>query len=332
MRGSLSAPMVQAITEALQRKEQVILFQNRRGYSPFIECEDCGYVPQCINCSVSLTYHQFKHALICHYCGYHEHMPAQCPSCQSKRLITMGLGTEKLEEEVKLVFPDASVQRMDLDTTRSKTGYTNIISSFETGKTDILIGTQMVTKGLDFDRVNLVGVFDADRIMHFPDFRSYERAFQLITQVSGRAGRRDVQGRVLLQTHNPKHPLFQFVMLNDVSSFIENQLADRYHNFYPPYCRLISITVKHTNRTTVNLAASELASKIRSMAGVTVLGPAEPGISKIRNEYLQGILIKVPRNQGNLTGLKEQLVRLENQLRLDARFRSATIIFDVDPN
>jgi primosomal protein N' (replication factor Y) len=332
VKGSLSSIMVQAITDSLQKKEQVILFQNRRGYSPFIECEDCGYVPQCINCSVSLTYHQFKHSLICHYCGYHENMLQVCPSCQGKRLITMGLGTEKLEEEIKLTFPDAAVQRMDLDTTRTKTGYSDILESFEKGETDILIGTQMVTKGLDFDRVNLVGVFDADRIIHFPDFRSYERAFQLITQVSGRSGRREKQGRVLVQTYNPQHPIFQYVLTHDVSGFLESQLQDRHHNFYPPYSRLIAITVKHVNKNTCLQASDWLSRELLKIGHVTILGPAEPAISKIRNEFLQGILIKIPRNFGQLGTLKFELIRLENHLLKEPAYRSIKIIFDVDPN
>jgi primosomal protein N' (replication factor Y) len=332
MKGSLSSVMFNAITDSLQKKEQVILFQNRRGYSPFIECEDCGYVPQCINCSVSLTYHQFKHSLICHYCGYHEYMLTVCSSCQGKRLMTMGLGTEKLEEEIKLTFPDASVQRMDLDTTRTKSGYSNIIEAFELGKTDILIGTQMVTKGLDFERVNLVGVFDADRIMHFPDFRSYERAFQLITQVSGRAGRREIQGRVLIQSYNPQHPLFQFILGHDVVGFIETQLQDRYQNFYPPFSRLISITIKHANRNTCSLAAGWLAKEVEKLGNIKVLGPADPPVSKIRNEFLQNIMIKIPRNHGKLAIIKTELLRLEESLLKESVYRSVKLIFDVDPN
>ena len=207
VKGEFSGVLLKSIQETLLKKEQVIIFQNRRGYSPMVNCEDCGWVPKCVNCAVSLTYHQFRHALVCHYCGYKESLPQVCPTCSSTRLKTVGYGTEKLEEELTVHFPDARVQRMDLDTTRSKTGYETILSEFEKGETNILVGTQMVTKGLDFDHVSLVGIFNADRMIHFPDFRSYERAYQLITQVSGRAGRRDKPGTVVIQTSSPEHPL-----------------------------------------------------------------------------------------------------------------------------
>ncbi len=238
-KGEFSSLLLNEINEATTKKEQVILFQNRRGYAPVVQCEDCGWVPKCINCSVSLTYHQFRHAMVCHYCGYREPLPSQCPQCTSKRILTIGYGTEKLEEELNLFFPEIKTQRMDFDTTRTKSGYEDIITGFESGETGILVGTQMVTKGLDFDNVSLAVVFDADRLMHFPDFRSYERAFQLITQVSGRAGRREKQGKVVIQTTNPKHQLFSFVLENDVIGFLKEQLHDRQQNFYPPFSRLI---------------------------------------------------------------------------------------------
>ncbi len=332
VRGSFSTAMIKGIEDTIKKKDQVILFQNRRGYSPFIECEDCGYVPKCINCSVSLTYHQFKHSLICHYCGYLDALPLACPSCSGKRLLTMGLGTEKLEEEVKLIFPDAGVQRMDLDTTRSKTGYANIIESFEEGKTDILIGTQMVTKGLDFGRVTLVGVFDADRILHFPDFRSYERAFQLMVQVSGRAGRRETKGQVLIQTHNPNHPVFQFVLAHDVVAFLNNQLLDRQANFYPPFSRLIQITIKHRDKKIALQSALQMARETAQISNTIALGPAEPAVSKIRNEFLQTILIKIPRNYGQLSFVKSELLKGQERLLHNPEFRAVKIIFDVDPN
>ncbi|MFN8692557.1 MAG: primosomal protein N', partial [Cyclobacteriaceae bacterium] len=214
-KGEFSSHLLDAIHEALGRNEQVIIFQNRRGHSPFLQCNDCGWLAKCRHCAVSLTYHQYRHALVCHYCGYHEPVPTQCPACSSKQLLTLGYGTEKLEEELRLQFPDVEIQRMDLDTTRSKHGYESILKSFESGKTQILVGTQMVTKGLDFDHVSLVGIFDADRMIHFPDFRSHERAFQLMTQVSGRAGRRDRPGKVVIQTNDPKHALFQWVERHD---------------------------------------------------------------------------------------------------------------------
>ena len=332
IKGSLSSNMLQGISQALQKKEQVILFQNRRGYSPFIECEDCGHVPQCINCSVSLTYHQFKSSLICHYCGYQEPLPTMCPTCKGKRLLTLGLGTEKLEEEIKLSFPDATVQRMDLDTTRTKAGYSNILEAFEEGKTDILVGTQMVTKGLDFDRVNLVGVFDADRIIHFPDFRSYERAFQLITQVSGRAGRRESIGQVLIQTYNPTHPIFKQITSHNVTGFLEEQLHDRKQGFYPPYSRVIYISLRHKNKIVCEKAADSFANSLKSIGDLYIFGPAEPVISKIRNEFIQSIMIKIPRHYGRLSLIKNKIKLLEDTLSNDVTHRGIKLIFDVDPN
>ncbi|MCE2894879.1 MAG: primosomal protein N' [Flammeovirgaceae bacterium] len=332
MKGEFASLLVNEIKESLSKKEQVILFQNRRGYSPMVECEDCGWVPKCINCSVSLTYHQYRHAMICHYCGYKEDLPSQCPTCSSKRIKSLGYGTEKLEEELKLYFPDAKIQRMDLDTTRSKSGYESIINSFEKGETDILVGTQMVTKGLDFDNVNLVGVFDADRMMHFPDFRSYERAFQLITQVSGRSGRREKKGKVVIQTSNPEHPLFTFVIKHNVIGFVQEQLIDRQEFFYPPFSRLIEVTIKHANKT----VASEIAHRLSDLLmkkekGIKIIGPGEPMISKIRNEFLMSVLIKIGRDQGKLGDIKKQLYDIVENLMETKEFRNAKIVFDVDP-
>lgn len=332
MKGEFTSLLVNEIKESLSKKEQVILFQNRRGYSPMVECEDCGWIPKCINCSVSLTYHQYRHAMICHYCGYKEDMPSQCPICSSKRIKSLGYGTEKLEEELKLYFPDARIQRMDLDTTRSKSGYETIINSFEKGETDILVGTQMVTKGLDFNKVNLVGVFDADRMMHFPDFRSYEKAFQLITQVSGRSGRREKKGKVVIQTSNPEHPLFTFVINHNVSGFIQEQLNDRQEFFYPPFSRLINVTIKHTNKTVANDIANRLSDQLaKNEKGIKIVGPGEPMISKIRNEFLMSILIKIGRDQGRLGEIKRQLYDIVENLMETKEFRNTKIVFDVDP-
>jgi primosomal protein N' (replication factor Y) len=331
-KGEFSSLLLREIKDAISAGEQVILFQNRRGYSPMIECEDCSWVPKCINCSVSLTYHQYRHAIICHYCGYREELPKQCPVCTSKRIQTHGYGTEKLEEELKLHFPEAHIQRMDLDTTRTKTGYETIIEAFEKGDTNILVGTQMVTKGLDFDRVSLVGIFDADRMMHFPDFRSYERAFQLITQVSGRSGRRAKQGKVVIQTSNPEHPLFSFVTRHDTLAFIHEQLADRQAHAFPPFSRLIEITVKHIDPKKCREAADHFAEVAREKLNeLRVLGPGQPMISKIRNEYLMAILIKIPRNHSNLYSIKSTLRGISDTLLGQKEFRSAKIIFDVDP-
>lgn len=331
-KGEFSSVLLKAIEEALNNKEQVILFQNRRGYAPMVQCEDCNWIPKCINCSVSLTYHQFRHEMICHYCGYRESLPSACPTCTSKRILTKGYGTEKLEEELKLFFPEARVQRMDWDTTRTRSSYETIIEAFQQGETDILVGTQMVTKGLDFDRVSLVGVFDADRMMHFPDFRAHERAFQLIIQVSGRSGRREKKGNVVIQTADPKQSLFHFVLQHDIPGYIQTEMQDREIHFYPPYSRLIEITIKHTDRQRCKNLATQLAQTIRhELKGPKILGPGEPIVSKIRNEFLMTILIKIPRDGGKLKDIKHQLLTISDHVLSEKTYRSAKIIFDVDP-
>lgn len=331
-KGEFTSLLLNEINEATSKKEQVILFQNRRGYAPVVQCEDCGWVPKCINCAVSLTYHQFRHAMVCHYCGYREPLPSQCPQCASKRILTIGYGTEKLEEELNLLFPEVKTQRMDFDTTRTKSGYEEIITGFESGDTGILVGTQMVTKGLDFDKVSLAAVFDADRLMHFPDFRSYERAFQLITQVSGRAGRREKRGKVVIQTTNIKHPLFSFVTDNDVTGFLNEQMHDRQQNLYPPFSRLIEITFKHTDKKIVKDFADHFTSELKQkLKGVRILGPSEPMVSKIRNEFLLHILLKIPRDQGHLAEIKKMLVETSSRLAQDKLYRSVKVVFNVDP-
>lgn len=332
VKGEFTSSLLKEIKATVEDKGQVILFQNRRGHSPLVECEDCGWIPKCMNCAVSLTYHQFRHILLCHYCGYREELPKACPTCGSKRILTLGYGTQRLEEELALHFPEARISRMDLDTTRTRSGYESILGDFEKGDTDILVGTQMVTKGLDFDRVRLVGVFDADRMMHFPDFRSYERAFQLIVQVSGRAGRRDTPGKVLIQTSNPNHPLFGFVVRHEVKAFLDLQLEDRAQNRYPPYTRLIEITLKHMDRQRCANAAQELALRIRdTVKGIRMMGPGEPVVAKIRNEFLNTILIKIPRDQGQLDVVKEGLLARAEELQADKNWRGVKVVFDVDP-
>ena len=331
-KGEFSGLLLRSIAEALKHKEQVIIFQNRRGYSPLVNCEDCGWVPKCVNCAVSLTYHQFRHALVCHYCGYKESLPHECPTCSSTRIKTVGYGTEKLEEELKLHFPEANIQRMDLDTTRSKTGYDTIIDQFEKGETNILVGTQMVTKGLDFDHVSLVGVFNADRMLHFPDFRSYERAYQLITQVSGRAGRRAKPGTVVIQTGSREHPVLNFILHHNYDEFYHAQIADREVHAYPPFARLIDITVKHTDKKVCRDAAHQLTDLLKTkLQRVIILGPGEPMISKIRNQYLMSILIKVERGKSDLQGLKTGIHEVIQQLGKEKEFRNVRIVADVDP-
>jgi len=331
-KGDFSHLLLQSITDALTQKEQVIIFQNRRGYSPMVNCEDCGWVPKCVNCAVSLTYHQYKHALVCHYCGYKEQLPSQCPTCSSKRLLTVGYGTEKLEEELKLHFQEAAIERMDFDTTRLKSSYENIIEHFESGATDILIGTQMVTKGLDFDKVSLVGVFNADRMMHFPDFRSYERAFQLITQVSGRAGRREKPGKVIIQTSQPDHPILNFILNHTQEEFYETEITDRRQHAYPPFSRLIEVTVKHVDKKISREASEKLTELLKAnFTELKILGPGEPMISKLRNQYLMSILIKIQRDSGHLAEIKSRILHQVSKVLQEKEFRNTRIVLDVDP-
>ncbi len=332
VKGEFSGLLLRNIEETLSKKEQVIIFQNRRGYSPMMSCEDCGWVPKCVNCAVSLTYHQYRHALVCHYCGYKETVPHNCPVCTSARIKTVGYGTEKLEEELNAHFPEAITQRMDLETTRSKTGYDSIIEQFEKGETDILVGTQMVTKGLDFDKVSLVGVFNADRMMHFPDFRSYERAYQLITQVSGRAGRRAKQGKVIIQTSNTEHPVLNFILKNHYEAFYKTQVDDRHQHDYPPFSRLIEIVVKHTDKKICRDAAQQLAAILRQhLDKVKIMGPGEPMVSKIRNQFLMSMLLKMIRGKSDLSQIKLVIQNSINMLSREKGFRNVRMIVDVDP-
>jgi primosomal protein N' (replication factor Y) len=332
VKGEFSGSLLKEIESALTAKEQVIIFQNRRGYSPMINCEDCGWVPKCVNCSVSLTYHQYRQSMICHYCGYKQPLPVQCPTCSSSRIKTVGYGTEKLGEELKIYFPDASVDRMDLDTTRSKSGYEQILENFERGETNILVGTQMVTKGLDFDHVSVVGIFNADRMMHFPDFRSYERAYQLITQVSGRAGRRDKPGKVIVQTSSPDHPLLQTILNHDYETFFKTEIEDRQLHLYPPFTRLIEIIVRNVDKKVCRHTADSLTRELRTiLRDIKILGPTEPIVSKIRNQYLMNTLIKLPRGQINLQAVKENISETINRLSREKEHRKSRIIVDVDP-
>lgn len=332
-KGEFTSLLLKEIAAALKSKDQVIIFQNRRGYSPIVECEDCSWVPKCVNCNVSLTYHQARHALVCHYCGYRDELPRQCPTCSSRRILTLGYGTEKLEEELKLHFPDSKIMRMDFDTTRTKSGYETILESFQSGETDILVGTQMVTKGLDFNKVTLVGVFDADRMMHFPDFRSYERAFQLITQVSGRAGRRDKKGTVIVQTFNPRHMIFDFVLDQDVAGFLNVQLKDREQHGFPPFTRLIEITIKHVDKSVATDAAQWFAAQIRQhVTGIRLSGPGEPMINRIRNEFLMSVLVKISRSQGKPAEVKARLAEIAARIHDKKEWRQVRVQFDVDPS
>ncbi|MEM8894460.1 MAG: primosomal protein N' [Bacteroidota bacterium] len=332
MRNEFTSVLIEEIEQALANKEQVILFQNRRGYSPLLSCETCGHIPKCHQCSVSLTYHQYGQELRCHYCGYKEPLPQTCEACDSPKLKTIGFGTEKIEEDIKLLFPNAVIGRMDLDTTRSKYGYQNILEAFELGQIDILVGTQMVTKGLDFDRVGLVGVIDADKMIHYPDFRSHERAFQLITQVSGRAGRRSKRGKVVIQTYDPAQEVLKHILRYDFKAFykIESSEREKYH--YPPHYRLIRVIVKHKEPHVCKSAAEHYTGIIRTELGKErVLGPEEPVIARIRNQYLQIINVKIEKQGVSLKKVKSVLYNVSVTVSKIRDFKNVSIVFDVDP-
>lgn len=329
MQGHFSDRLIEEMTEALDNDYQIILFQNRRGFSPIIECNTCGHSPQCSNCDVSLTYHQYKNQLRCHYCGYAVAMPKNCAACGSSELDNKGFGTEQIEEEVKALFPKAKVARMDLDTTRGKYSYERIITSFEQHEVDVLVGTQMVTKGLDFRNVKLVGIMNADSLLNFPDFRAHERSFQLMQQVSGRAGRTDIRGKVLIQTYNSYHKILQQVSTNDYLGMFYEQLDERYNYKYPPIYRLIKVTLRHRDYNKVNDGAEWLAKSLRQVFKQYVLGPEFPPISRIRNQYHKNILIKIPQNQ-SLSKTKEAILKIKNSFLSIKDFRPIKVILNVD--
>lgn len=332
LKGNFSSVLVDEIQSALDKKEQVILFQNRRGYAAYISCEECATIPKCANCAVSLTYHQFNNKLVCHYCGFTQPMLHDCTSCGSTDLQNIGFGTEELEEELNILFPEAIIQRMDLDTTRSKYGYQRIIEEFEEGHVDILVGTQMVSKGLDFGNVNLVGIFDADRMINFPDFRSHERAYDLIVQVSGRAGRKSNYGKVLVQTNDPEQPLLQRVQNGDYKSFFQWEIMERESFRYPPFARLIKITFKHRDKTISFQGATFFTNELRkSLGNERMIGPVEPIVGKIRNQYLYEITLKIEKQGINLRKIKQFLLACEQMMHQVPAFKSVGVVFDVDP-
>ncbi len=330
--GNYSSTLIDSIKHNLANGEQTIIFQNRRGYAPFLSCEDCGHVPKCPNCSVSLTYHLYHNQIKCHYCGFKEAPPSECEVCNSARIKNIGMGTEKIEEDLQLIFPEATIQRMDLDSTRKKFSYQQIIDDFENGTIDILIGTQMVSKGLDFEKVSKVGILDADRLIHFPDFRSHERAFQLVTQVSGRAGRRDIQGTVFLQTNDPKQSIIHKIVRHDFLGFYQSELLEREKYQYPPFFRLIQITVKNKDKTNSWNAASHLVRLLSAELNKRrIKGPAEPGISKIRNLYLFEVLIRLERDQVHLGKVKELIKTKIKEVKAIKEYGSLHVIVNVDP-
>ncbi len=316
----------------LDRKEQIILFQNRRGYAPYLQCTTCGHTPYCVNCDVGLTYHKWSDELRCHYCGFHSKVMKVCIACGAGHMELKGHGTEKIEDELKELFPDARVARMDLDTTRKKNAYQDLLNSIENSEIDILVGTQMVTKGLDFNLVTLVGILQADSLLNHQDFRAHERAFQLIEQVSGRAGRRDIQGQVIIQTYKPDHPILQLASRHDYDLFLRHQLNERKQFKYPPYCRVIEILVKHKEMKTTQLAAIELCKEIKKFIdSAAVLGPEFPAIGKVRNQYINRIILKLDRKGKQLLHQKNLLRNVVIELKSKKNFKSVNIIIDVDP-
>ncbi len=329
MKGHFSDRMLKLIQEALDEKEQIILFQNRRGYSPVVECKTCGVAPQCPNCDVSLTYHKFKNELRCHYCNYQRAMPNSCAACGSNTLDTKGFGTEQIELELKELFPDFKIGRMDLDTTRGKFGYQKIIGAFEAREIDILVGTQMLSKGLDFDNVSLVGILNADTMLNFPDFRAHERAYQMMVQVSGRAGRSKKQGNVAIQTYNPYHKILQQVSSTNYTEMYKEQLQERWQYKYPPYFRTIKITLKHRDFNKVDTGVNWLFKALYNSFGENVLGPTAPAVSRIRNQYIKNIVIKIPPKQ-SLANTKNQVTKIRNTFEAVKDFRPIRFIIDVD--
>lgn len=329
MTGHFSDRLIEEMTETLDQNFQIILFQNRRGFSPILECLTCGHSPQCPNCDVSLTYHQYKNQLRCHYCGFNKPKMSNCEACGNAGLDTKGFGTEQVETEVKELFPEAKVARMDLDTTRGKYSFEKLIERFEDKEIDILVGTQMVTKGLDFRDVKLVGVLNADNLLNFPDFRAHERCYQLLSQVSGRSGRTDERGKVVIQTYNPYHNILQQVSINDYGSMFKEQMNDRHQFHYPPIYRIIKISLRHRNADLVNMASEWFAKSLRNALKAGVLGPEFPPISRIRNQYHKNIMVKIAPDR-SLLKTKEAILKIENSFLSIKDFRAVRVVINVD--
>jgi primosomal protein N' (replication factor Y) (superfamily II helicase) len=329
MKGPFSELLLQHMRDTLARGEQVIIFQNRRGFSSFVQCASCGHVPDCEQCDITLTYHKFSSELRCHYCGFHRPMPRICPKCHGTFFRTIGFGTEQIEEELELLFPNAGIARMDLDTTRGKHAYLRIINDFEERMVNILVGTQMVTKGLDFDHVGLVGILNADQLLNYPDFRAFERAYQLMAQVSGRAGRRKRQGKVVIQTTNPTHFIIDKVVQNDYAGMFENELQQRRQFRYPPFVKMIRITVRHTDRDKVEHAAEALRSALDGIPDTILLGPEFPMVERIRNRYHKLLVVKMGGN--NVAVNKAEIRDRIWKLALQPEYRQVHFLPDVDP-
>ena len=329
MKGHFSDRLIEAMTEALGNNEQIILFQNRRGFSPVVECTTCGIAPQCSNCDVSLTYHQYKNELRCHYCGYHVAMLVSCMACGSESLDTKGFGTEQIAHELATLFPDHVTARMDQDTTRGKRAYEKLIERLENQEIDILVGTQMIAKGLDFRNISLVGVLNADNLLNFPDFRAHERSYQLLQQVSGRAGRTKKRGKVLIQTFNPYHQILQQVSTNDYDGMYTQQKEERYQYKYPPFYRTIKITFKHRNFQSMTNASIWFGRALELKLKENVLGPEPPPVSRVRNQYITNILVKIPKSQ-SISKTKDYINNVKRSFNAIKEFASVKLIIDVD--
>ncbi|MFD2597548.1 primosomal protein N' [Sphingobacterium corticis] len=326
-----SKTLVQGIQDAVARKEQIILFQNRRGHTPFLQCKTCGYVAKCVQCDVSLTYHKSSNLLHCHYCGFSEDNMQLCPACGSTHVENKGYGTERIEEELELLMPELRIGRLDLDTTRGKDGFQKVITAFDEHEYDVLIGTQMVAKGLDFGRVNLIGIINADSMINFPDFRSYERAFSLFSQVAGRAGRRQTQGRVIIQTYSPNHRVLEQVVQHDYLSMFTEEITERKNYHYPPFYRLIRLDVKHADQDKCLDSANKLANLLRTTLEKRVLGPEQPLVARIRNNYIQTITLKVERKDISIVKVKELIRQALVHFEIDKKNSGVRVVVDVDP-
>ena len=330
MHGPFSPTLLLKVREALERGEQAILFQNRRGYAPMIECKQCGWVPHCQHCDVSLTFHRNLNQLTCHYCGYTYQVPTECPACGSHELQTRGYGTEKIEDEVRAIFPEARIARMDLDTTRTRQAYERIINDFSAGRTNLLIGTQMISKGLDFDKVSVVGILNADIMLNYPDFRAYEHAFMMMSQVSGRAGRKGRRGLVILQTKSPDLPVISQIVDNDYAAFFHSLMAERREFRYPPFSRLVCVYLKHRSGSLVDTASHEMGSRLRQWFGARVLGPDRPAVAKVKSLAIRKLLLKIESGL-DLPTVRKYLTLAQQQMLQDKRYVSLQIYFDVDP-
>jgi len=330
MRGPFSPLLLARVREALDRDEQAILFQNRRGWAPRIECKQCGWVPRCEHCDVSLTLHKNTNQLSCHYCGYTYSIPAVCPACGSKELQGRGYGTEKIEDQVRDIFPDARIARMDLDTTRTRQAYERLISDFAAGRTNLLIGTQMIAKGLDFDRVSVVGILGADAMLNVPDFRAYEHAYMMMAQVSGRAGRKGRRGLVVLQTRQPDLSIIHQVVRSDYGAFYRDLCTERQAFRYPPYSRLIYVYLKHKQDSLVETAALELGTRLRQWFGARVLGPDKPAVARVKSLCIRKLVLKL-ENTLDTRKVRQYLTLAQQQMLQDKRYATLQVYYDVDP-